>query len=166
MPAPRMGNSFLEAVRNPNSWLFFVLYGSCFGVELIFNNVAATYFNQKFGLGIATSAAIASSFGFMNYSFVQQSGGILSDYLAQSMTMRGRLLAVFICLLMQGLMIVTFSQTTDLAAATVVVIIVSIFTQAAEGAVFSVVPIVDPPNLGLISGIVGGGGNFGAVLWG
>lgn len=39
----------------------------------------------------------------------------------------------------------------------------SLFVQAAEGATFGIVPYVDPCRMGTITGIVGAGGNVGAV---
>jgi NNP family nitrate/nitrite transporter-like MFS transporter len=45
-------------------------------------------------------------------------------------------------------------------------IIFSLFVQLAEGATFSVVPFVNKKAVGTISGIVGAGGNAGAVAAG
>jgi len=42
----------------------------------------------------------------------------------------------------------------------------SLFVQAAEGTSYGIVPYVDPPATGSISGIVGAGGNTGAVCFG
>merc|ERR1712087_569100 len=42
----------------------------------------------------------------------------------------------------------------------------SLFVQAAEGTSYGIVPYVDPPATGAISGIVGAGGNTGAVCFG
>jgi NNP family nitrate/nitrite transporter-like MFS transporter len=40
------------------------------------------------------------------------------------------------------------------------------FVQAAEGSTYAIVPYVDPPSTGSIAGIVGAGGNVGAVGFG
>jgi NNP family nitrate/nitrite transporter-like MFS transporter len=45
-------------------------------------------------------------------------------------------------------------------------VIFSTFVQAAEGSSFGIVPYIDPPATGSISGIVGAGGNVGAVCFG
>mmetsp|Transcript_10117 Transcript_10117/g.21850 ORF Transcript_10117/g.21850 Transcript_10117/m.21850 type:complete len:131 (+) Transcript_10117:2-394(+) len=42
----------------------------------------------------------------------------------------------------------------------------SIFVQAAEGSSYGIVPYVNPPVTGSIAGIVGAGGNTGAVGFG
>ncbi|CAN0423007.1 unnamed protein product, partial [Ectocarpus sp. 13 AM-2016] len=36
--------SFKKGYMNVNSWLMFLQYAACFGVELTVNNVAANYF--------------------------------------------------------------------------------------------------------------------------
>ena len=45
-------------------------------------------------------------------------------------------------------------------------VIFSSFVQAAEGSSFGIVPYIDPPATGSVSGIVGAGGNVGAVCFG
>jgi len=46
----------------------------------------------------------------------------------------------------------------------VIMIIFSIFVQMAEGLHFGVVPYISRPALGIVSGMVGAGGNLGAVI--
>jgi len=45
-------------------------------------------------------------------------------------------------------------------------LIFSIYTQAAEGAIYGVVPYVKPRHIGTVAGIVGAGGNVGGVVFG
>lgn len=45
-----------------------------------------------------------------------------------------------------------------------IMILFSIFVQAAEGLHYGVVPYVSRPALGVVSGMVGAGGNLGAVI--
>ena len=40
-------NSFRSGALNFNTWLLFVQYACCFGVELTMNNAAALYFREK-----------------------------------------------------------------------------------------------------------------------
>ena len=42
----------------------------------------------------------------------------------------------------------------------------SLFVQAAEGTSYGIVPYIDPPATGSIAGIIGAGGNTGAVCFG
>jgi NNP family nitrate/nitrite transporter-like MFS transporter len=59
-----------------------------------------------------------------------------------------------------------FATTDTLAGAVIVLVMFSLFVQAAEGAVYGIVPYVDPANMGSVIGIVGAGGNVGAVCFG
>ncbi len=159
------GASFRQGAFNLNTWFLFIQYACCFGVELTMNNAAALYFKDKFELTTETAAAIASIFGFMNL-FARGLGGFLSDVGNKYMGMRGRLWAQTICLLAEGVLVLVFAQTNSLGAAITVMVFFSLFVQAAEGTSYGIVPYVDPPATGAISGIVGAGGNTGAVCFG
>ena len=157
--------SFRDGALNLNTWLLFIQYGCCFGVELTMNNAAATYFNEKFLLTTESSAAIASIFGWMNL-FARGLGGFTSDKMNKKLGMRGRLMWQTVCLLIEGAMVLIFASTNNLGLAIFILVIFSSFVQAAEGATYGIVPYVDPAAVGSISGIVGAGGNTGAVCFG
>merc|ERR1712084_71888 len=148
-----------------NTWFMFVQYACCFGVELTMNNAAALYFKDEFGQSTESAAAIASIFGFMNL-FARGLGGWLSDWFNKKMGMRGRILIQTICLLFEGALVLVFANTRSLGVAIFVMVIFSLFVQAAEGTSYGIVPYIDPPATGSISGIVGAGGNTGAVCFG
>jgi NNP family nitrate/nitrite transporter-like MFS transporter len=82
------------------------------------------------------------------------------------MGMRGRLWWQTICLVIEGIMVLIFANTTSLGLAIFIMVIFSSFVQAAEGSSYGIVPYVNPPVTGSISGIVGAGGNTGAVCFG
>jgi NNP family nitrate/nitrite transporter-like MFS transporter len=157
--------SFRQGAFNFNTWILFIQYACCFGVELTMNNAAALYFKDKFELSTESAAAIASIFGFMNL-FARGLGGFMSDKGNAYIGMRGRLWAQTVCLLIEGVLVLVFAQTNSLGAAIAVMVFFSLFVQAAEGATYGIVPYVDPPATGSISGIVGAGGNTGAVCFG
>lgn len=56
--------SFKNGSFNANTWVLFIQYACCFGVELTMNNAAALYFKDVFGLSTETAAAMASIFGW------------------------------------------------------------------------------------------------------
>merc|ERR1719446_1772805 len=157
--------SFRQGALNFNTWILFIQYACCFGVELTMNNAAALYFKEKFELTTETAAAIASIFGFMNL-FARGLGGFLSDVGNKYMKMKGRIWAQTACLIAEGILVLVFAQTNSLGAAITVMVFFSLFVQAAEGTSYGIVPYVDPPATGAISGIVGAGGNTGAVCFG
>ena len=157
--------SFRSGAMNINSWLMFVQYACCFGVELTMNNAAASYFKVTFELSTESAAAIASLFGWMNL-FARGLGGFFSDKANAKYGMRGRLWTQAIFLLGEGIMVLIFAHTKKLGVAIFVMVIFSSFVQAAEGSSFGIVPYIDPPATGSVSGIVGAGGNVGAVCFG
>ena len=157
--------SFRAGALNFNTWLLFVQYACCFGVELTMNNAAALYFREQFKLNTESAAAIASLFGWMNL-FARGVGGFVSDKANAKMGMRGRLWWQTICLVLEGIMVLIFANSNSLAASIVVMVIFSSFVQAAEGSSYGIVPYVNPPATGSIAGIVGAGGNTGAVAFG
>ena len=59
--------------------------------------------------------------------------------------------------------VITQLWTSEMFAKNVVGL--SILTQAAEGTTFAIVPFVAPNALGAVAGVVGAGGNVGAVAW-
>jgi NNP family nitrate/nitrite transporter-like MFS transporter len=69
-------------------------------------------------------------------------------------------------LVAEGALVLVFAHTDDLTSAIIVMVFFSMFVQAAEGSTYGIVPYVDPPSTGSISGIVGAGGNVGAVAFG
>ncbi len=165
-PAKGKGlESFEHVIKDYRVWALFVIYAACFGVELTINNIAALYYHDQFQLDVKTAGFIAGLFGLMNI-FARTTGGYLSDYFAKNMGLRGRVLFLFVVLLGEGIMLVIFSQMTVLILAVGTMIIFSLFVQMSEGATFGIVPFINKKALGAVAGIVGAGGNAGAVAAG
>jgi len=164
-PGRRSGGTFLLACRDTRVWALFVLYGACFGIELTLNNVAALYFHDRFGLTTAVAGVVAGLFGLMNI-FARTLGGFFGDRFGIRYGLKGRVWFLGATILAEGLALVAFSQVSVLLLAIPVLIIFSTFVQMAEGATFAVVPFVNPRAVGSVAGVVGAGGNAGAVLAG
>jgi NNP family nitrate/nitrite transporter-like MFS transporter len=62
-------------------------------------------------------------------------------------------------------MLVVFSRMGTIGLAVGAMVVFSLFVQMAEGATYSVVPFINKRSLGAVSGIVGAGGNVGAVVY-
>jgi NNP family nitrate/nitrite transporter-like MFS transporter len=165
MPEVSAAASFRDGALNLNTWIMFIQYACCFGVELTMNNAAALYFREEFDQTTEAAAAIASIFGWMNL-FARGLGGFASDKFNARMGMRGRILIHTVFLLVEGGLVLVFANTGNLAGAICVMVVFSVFVQAAEGSSYGIVPYIDPPATGSISGIVGAGGNTGAVCFG
>jgi NNP family nitrate/nitrite transporter-like MFS transporter len=157
--------TLLLAARDRRVWALFVVYAGCFGVELTINNIAALYYFDRFALDLSTAGLLAGLFGLMNL-FARSLGGILSDRFAGRGGLRGRVWFLFAVMLLQGVALVAFAQMDSLIAAVAVMVVFSLFVQMSEGATFGVVPFINRRALGAVSGIVGAGGNAGAVAAG
>jgi NNP family nitrate/nitrite transporter-like MFS transporter len=129
------------------------------------NNAAVLYFTDEFGLSTQDASTIGFCYGSMNL-FARALGGFASDRLNMRMGMRGRLWLVSLLLITEGSMILVFSFAESLAGAVVIMCIFSIFTQAAEGAIYGVVPYVTKLYTGSVAGLVGSGGNMGSIVYG
>lgn len=156
-------DSFLLASNNWNTWILFFQYACCFGVEITMNNAVALYFKDEFGQSTESAAAIASTFGWMNL-FARGCGGIASDYANERWGgMGGRIMIQTYFLAFEGVMVMIFATCESLSTSIVAMLVFSLFVQAAEGSSFGIVPYIDGRCTGSISGIVGAGGNVGAV---
>ena len=166
MPSTKKSRgAFWSAFRDTRVWALFVIYGACFGIELTINNIAALYFIDYFSLSLAAAGGMAALFGLMNL-FARTLGGMVSDRFGVRWGLRGRAFWLFIALFCEGLTLMFFSQLTALAVALPVLIVFSVLVKMAQGATFSLVPFINKKALGTVAGIVGAGGNAGAVAAG
>ncbi len=165
-PASRAGlDSLIAAASDTRVWALVVIYAACFGIELTINNVAALYYHDRFSLDVRTAGLIAGLFGLMNI-FARTLGGVLSDRLARRRGLRGRVSFLGSVLLIEGVALMVFSRMATLPLAIATMLVFSLFVQMASGATFGVVPFVNRKALGAVAGLVGAGGNAGAVLAG
>ncbi len=154
--------AFLMAATDKRVWALFLIYAACFGIELTINNIAALYFIDYFDLGLAAAGLVAGLFGLMNI-FARTTGGIIGDKFGHRGGLKGRVRWLFIALFIEGIALLCFSRADLLPLAIGTMIVFSLFTQMSEGATFSVVPFINKKALGSVAGIVGAGGNLGAV---
>ena len=155
-------NTFWLAAKDHRVWALFVVYAACFGVELTINNIAALYFMDYFDLGLKTAGLVAGLFGLMNI-FARTTGGIIGDRFGMTGGLKGRVKWLFIALIVESVALILFSRMTVLPIAIGTMIVFSLFVQMSEGATYSVVPFINKKALGSVAGIVGAGGNMGAV---
>lgn len=149
---------------NYRTWIMSFLYGYCFGVELTVDNIIVLYFYDQFSLSLVTAGGLGALFGLLNL-FSRPSGGMLSDVAAHYWGMRGRLWCYWIIQSSGGLFCLIMGLVyTSLSATIGIMIIFSIFCQQACGASFGICPFISRRSYGVVSGIVGAGGNLGAIV--
>ncbi len=159
------GESFRLAAKNYRVWMLFITYGACFGIELTIHNLAATYYVDRFALDVRTAGLYAGSFGLLAL-FGRALGGILSDRIAHSRGLHGRTRLLFVLILAEGLGLMLFARMDSAQTALAAMLGFGLFTHMACGATYSLTPFIDRRALGGVAGIIGAGGNVGAVAAG
>ena len=159
------GGNLREAFRDRRVWALFVLYACCFGMELTIDNIAALYFVDTFHLSMGAAGIVAGTFGMMNI-FARALGGIVSDWCHRRWGLNGRTSLLGITIGLEGLALICFAMAGWLPAAIGFMLLSGLFIKMSNGATYAVVPFVNRRALGAVAGIVGAGGNVGAVLAG
>jgi NNP family nitrate/nitrite transporter-like MFS transporter len=174
MPAaPTVDGSLSEACRDPRVWALFLVYAASFGMELTIDNIGALYFLDSFSYfermesaqALKTAGMIAAIFGGMNL-FMRAIGGWIADRCGNRWGFSGRVKWLFLALFGEGVSLMFFSQAESLSLAILAMVALAMFVKMANGATFAAVPFINRRVLGTVSGIVGAGGNVGAVLFG
>lgn len=164
--APRTGTRALwEAAGDYRVWVLFLLYAACFGVEITIDNVAALYFKDSFHVSLKLAGLLASATGMMNI-FARAVGGITGDWAGGMWGLRGRSLLLGLVVFAEGAALTMFSRLTSLGSAATAYLLFGMLVCMACGVTYAVVPLIQPRAIGSVSGIVGAGGNLGAVLAG
>lgn len=146
-------------------WALAFAYAMCFGMEITFDNVASLHFVDTFRLSQASAGFWAGVFGFMNL-FARALGGIVSDKVGSRYGMRGKGALLGLMLLLEGIGIILFARAGSFPLAIGSMLCFALFLKMANGATYGIVPFINEKNVGLVSGIVGAGGNLGGMLFG
>jgi NNP family nitrate/nitrite transporter-like MFS transporter len=173
LPAKRSSGSFRDACRDRRVWALFVIYGACFGIELTIDNIAVLYYVDYFdyfkqldsSTALKMAGFVAAMFGSMNV-FARALGGWIGDKCGNRWGLSGRVKWLFVALFGEGLGLMMFSQATTLSLAIPLMISFALFVKMSNGATYAVVPFINRKALGSVTGIVGAGGNAGAVAAG
>ncbi|KAI0695731.1 major facilitator superfamily domain-containing protein [Cytidiella melzeri] len=166
---------------SPVTWLPALAYLTSFGYELA---IDANLSNVLFGLynptrhafDQTTSGYIASIYGLLNV-FSRPMGGYLGDLVYRKYGVSGKKYLVLLAGVIQGLLSVGFGLYTDhhhslspsttpsLTVIIVLMILLGLVNEMANGANFSLVPHCNPSSNGLMTGTVGSMGNFGGICF-
>ncbi len=162
-PRKQAAGTFKEAARDPLVWILFLIYGACFGIELVIDSNVALYLKDYFEMNILTAGIIGGLFGAMGV-FARPLGGYIADRVSVSHGLRGRVRWLFVALFFEGIVLMTFSQMESTAAIIGLLASTGMFVHMCCGATYAVVPFINHRATGAVSGIVGAGGNAMAVM--
>lgn len=135
-------------------------YMACFGSEIAVVSMLPMFYGETFGLSPAMLGLMAGSFTIMNI-VARPAGGLISDRI-------GRRKVLVACLAIQTggyALLSNVSASWGIALAIAVTLSTSVFVQAACGAVYSVVPLIQRRMTGQIAGMAGAYGNVGGVFF-
>lgn len=158
-------DSFKAASANYRVWLLFITYGACFGIEIFIHNIAAVYYVDHFGLSLGAAGMAAGSFGLLAL-FARALGGWLSDKGAARGNLNSRVTLLFVMMIGEGVGLLWFANAGTVTWAVIAMLCFGLFTHMACGATYALVPFIDSKALGGVAGIIGAGGNVGAVAAG
>ena len=158
-------NTFLIAEKDYRTWILTIAYAACFGVEITVDNFAASYFHEDYKATLIFAGLLASIFGWLNI-FARALGGIVSDTIGKRYGFNGKVSMLAILLLLEGFGIMLFANSTGLIMAITMMFFFGLCLKMANGATYSIVPFVNSKAVGSVAGIVGAGGNVGAMLIG
>ena len=151
------------AVKDYRTWVLTVAYAACFGVEITIDNFAPIYFTDTFGASLKTAGLCAGIFGMINI-FARPLGGIVADKVGKIYGFSGKNVLLALLLIVEGIGIIFFGLTEQLGLAIFLMFLFGMSLKMANGATYSLVPFINPKAVGSVAGIVGAGGNIGAML--
>jgi MFS transporter, NNP family, nitrate/nitrite transporter len=158
-------NTFLLAAKDYRTWILTIAYAACFGVEITVDNFAASYFHDDYKATLIFAGLLASIFGWLNI-FARALGGIVSDKVGKKYGFNGKVSLLALLLLLEGIGIMLFANSGGLVMAIMMMFFFGLCLKMANGATYSIVPFINQKAVGSVAGIVGAGGNVGAMLIG
>ncbi len=156
-------NTFMLAIKDYRTWILTIAYAACFGVEITIDNFAPIFFTDSFGSTLMVAGMAAGVFGWMNI-FARPLGGIVADKVGKIWGFDGKSFLLAILLLLEGIGIIWFAKAGNVTGAIVLMMFFGLSLKMANGATYSLVPFINPVAVGSVAGIVGAGGNIGAML--
>jgi len=166
-PASIAGRSLKIAASNWRVWILFVVYMFCFGLELVVNSQISLYLSQAFAMSQSEGSTVGATFGLTNL-FARSLGGWMSDVMYKKWGIRGRIWALFLQIVAEGILMLIFTAGTYDSYGVVGILFAliawGVTVQATEGGTYGLVPFVEPTAVGGVAGIVGAGGNTGALV--
>ncbi|CAG8145042.1 unnamed protein product [Penicillium olsonii] len=143
-------------------------YACSFGSELSINSVLGSYYEKTFPhMGQTETGEWAAMFGLLNVVF-RPAGGYVADLLYQmtDSVWSKKLLLTFLGVSMGAFQLaIGLSNPSSQSSMFGLVAGLAFFLEACNGANFAVVPHVHPFANGIVSGIVGGFGNLGGIIF-
>lgn len=165
--APTLKES-IQVVSSMQTLSLAAQYACSFGGELAINSIIGSYYLKNFPhLGQTGSGQWAAMFGLLNVLF-RPLGGIIADVIYHyTHSVWAKKMWVVFCGVSMGCFELAIGLANPHHEATMFGLVagLAIFMDASNGANFAVVPHVHPFANGIVSGIIGGTGNLGGIIF-
>ncbi|KAF4951140.1 hypothetical protein FGADI_7755 [Fusarium gaditjirri] len=164
----------LHVCYSPQTIFHVATYACSFGGELAINAILSSYYKKNFPHLDQTKASnYAAIFGFLNF-LNRPLGGVIADIIYNKCGRNLWLKKAWIvaCGVLTGALLIVIGKVNPSEAngggiGTLVglIVVMAIFIEAGNGANFALVPHVHPSANGILSGLTGGGGNIGGIMF-
>ncbi|KAL4934595.1 MFS transporter [Aspergillus undulatus] len=158
----------LNVVLSLSTLAVAIPYTVSFGSELSINSILGDYYDMNFPyMGQTMTGKWAAMFGFLNI-VCRPAGGFAADILYNytGTPWSKKLLLTFLGVIMGAFQLAMgLSDPKDETTMFGLTAGLAFFLEACNGAIFALVPHVHPFANGIVSGMVGGFGNIGGIIF-
>jgi NNP family nitrate/nitrite transporter-like MFS transporter len=155
-PAPKTLTEYVSVLARRDTWWFCFFYSITFGGFVGLASFLSVYFHDQFGLSKVEAGTFATICVIAG-SFLRPVGGYVADRIGGLRLLLALYLLVGICML--GL-----SSMTIFNVSICLLFITLGLLGMGNGAVFQVVPLRFPKEIGVLTGVVGAAGGFGGFF--
>jgi NNP family nitrate/nitrite transporter-like MFS transporter len=155
-PPARSLRAYAAPLRTPDAWWFCIFYSVTFGGFVGLSSFLSIFFRDQYGVGVIQAGNIAT-FCAVAGSFIRPLGGHLADrYGGIRMLL---MLYVALAVVMGGM-----AWLPPASGAIALMFLAMCLLGMGNGAVFQLVPLRFPREIGVMTGLVGAAGGIGGFL--
>jgi NNP family nitrate/nitrite transporter-like MFS transporter len=155
-PPARPLREYAAQLRTRDAWWFCIFYAVTFGGFVGLSSFLSIFFRDQYGVGVIQAGNIATLCGVAG-SFIRPLGGHLADRFGG---IRMLLLIYFALTMVMGGM----AWLPPLSGALALMFLSMCLLGMGNGAVFQLVPLRYPREIGVMTGLVGAAGGIGGFL--
>lgn len=155
-PKPKKLGEYFQVLGDPDTLWFSFFYSVTFGGFVGLASFLTIFFHDQYGLSRISAGNLTALCVFVG-SFARPIGGFLADQLGGF-----RLLSVLFAT--TAVLLAGISALPSLAVASVLVVGTMLSLGMGNGAVFQLVPLRFPKEIGVLTGIVGAAGGVGGFF--
>ncbi|MDP5275311.1 nitrate/nitrite transporter [Chengkuizengella axinellae] len=153
---PTKASEYMQVIQHKHTWLFSFFYSLSFGGFVGLTSYLTIFFYDQYGVSKVTAGDFVTICVFAG-SFVRPIGGFLADKYGGLRLLIFLFGGAMITLFIVGLLLPVYISLSML-------FFTLIFLGTANGALFQVIPVQFPKEVGLLTGFVGAAGGVGGFF--